>query len=90
METTGLEATAVIEQGARRLYRGLARLALDPEITAFVIPTSQINPERPLAESFPYLTEDVSLELRDAIDALKLEPDAAGTFAFDIADLVNN
>ena len=90
LHTAGQEEAAVIAQSARPLHRGLARLAIDPEIIAFVIPTSQISPKRPLAESFLYLTEDISLEMRDELDALNLLPsNEPDTFLLEIEHLVN-
>ncbi|MDL2342494.1 MAG: hypothetical protein QFB87_05460 [Patescibacteria group bacterium] len=89
LSTTNLAEKAVIEQSARPLHQSLARLALDPEILAFVIPSSQLSPERPLAESFPYLTEDVSLELRDELQALSATPLDDANFYFEVEHLAD-
>ena len=81
------EGLSVTEQAACPLYLGLARLALDPEILAFAIPSSQLNPERPLAGSFPYLSEDVTLELRHELDELALQPPIDNDLSLEIEHL---
>ena len=75
IHTVNLAEDAVIKAVAHPLYRGIAQLALEAEIEAFVIQTSQLSPTRPLAQSFSYLDEEVSLQLNHQIGDLRLQPE---------------
>lgn len=75
LPTTGSHEKGVISQAARPLHLALARLALEPEIVALSVETSQLTlTEQPLSTSFQYLPVDVSYELRQEMDELALQP----------------
>ena len=75
LPTKGSHEDGVIEQAARPLHLALARLALEPEITALSVETSQLTlVEQSLATSFQYLPEDVSYEFCQELANLALQP----------------
>lgn len=73
---------AVWQEAAFSLSRGLARLAIDPDIVALADQSKMISRERRLSESFPYLQNDVTVDLCNELAALKMQP--AEHFDFDL------
>lgn len=90
IETINLAEDAVISAVAWPLYRGLAQLALEAELEAFAIATTQLSPTRPLAESFSYLDEEVSLELNHQIAGLRLQPEDDTILYQELQQLLNH
>lgn len=73
---------AVWQEAAYSLHRGLARLAIDPDIVALADQTKMIDRERKLSESFPYLLNDVTVDLCNEIADLRNHP--VENFDFDL------
>lgn len=89
LSTRATDGTEALRRGAALLRRGLVTLALDPIIDARIVPTDQLNPQRPLHESFPYLRDDVTLEVQDYIDDLRLHPALDPALDFELDHLAN-
>lgn len=64
----------VWQEAAHVLHRGLARLAITPDIDAGADITSMIDRSRPLSVTFPYLEHDISRDLVNELSSLNTEP----------------
>jgi hypothetical protein len=64
---------AVWQEAAYSLSRGLARLAIDPDIVALADQTKMIDRGRKLSDSFPYLMSDVTVDLCNELADLRTQ-----------------
>lgn len=66
---------------ADSLHRGLVELGLDPDLSAGADTSASIDPKRALATTFPYLCQDITLDLVKELHDLNDQP--VRTFDFD-------
>jgi|GEM_PF-5341358 len=75
IRTHGIDYAEAVARSAKLLYGGLAHVAFDTaEIFAHADATVEVSPHRSLDQTFPYLKEDVTLELRHDLEELSYGP----------------
>lgn len=67
-EAEDSDGTQALIDSTWALMHGARILGLDTELEARIAPTSQVSPDRPLPETFPYM-DDVTPEARDIYEA---------------------
>lgn len=75
-DTTATEGMVALRESTHRILQGIRLLGLDVEIEAHIDSANQISPTRPLPETYPYMQQDVTYEVRDiAEDIILSEPE---------------
>lgn len=73
-EAIGTNGDEALHSSAALLWHGLARACLPAEVEVMCDSKDQINPDRPIDESFPYMQIDATHEFRDSLADFDIEP----------------
>lgn len=72
--TRGLKGQHAVHYSSALLWRGMKDLNLPVDVEAMSDYANLVNPQRPIHESFPYMLEDVTSNVRIKLASFDLEP----------------
>jgi hypothetical protein len=87
-EAKGIDGDKAVHDSTALIWAGLGRTALPADVEAMCDSSDQINPERPIQDSFTYMKTDATHEVRDTMADFDIEPPEVGESSMDfVADL---